>query len=195
MCFLKSTIKIGVSANFVLFLIFGVQKVGSISGPQLGQKVGHIWAHGFLGTCGSLIDPRLLFSKCLAHLLTQQRANVAHLLTLQQMQINKCIYIYIYAVGSITWPFFGQSRVNNLAIFGSITWPPFFEPIKIGVLEGDFLCTVFRGWCKISVFEKIGQKRGFRKKKCAPFFWGVLALLPCCCMMSLDALEGCAKNL
>ena len=56
------------------------------------------------------------------------------------------------------------------------------------------MCTVFRGWCKISVFEKIGQKRGFRKKKCAPFFWGVLALLPCCCMMALDALEGCAKK-
>ena len=60
--------------------------------------------------------------------------------------------IYICAVGSITWPHFGQSRVNNLATVGSITWPPFFEPIKIGVL-GDFWCTVFRGWCKISVFE------------------------------------------
>ena len=54
------------------------------------------------------------------------------------------IYIYIYAVGSITWPFFGQSRVNNLATFGSITWPPFFEPIKIGVL-GDFFVHSFQG--------------------------------------------------
>ena len=33
------------------------------------------------------------------------------------------IDIYIYAVGSITWPHFGQSRVNNLATVGSITWP------------------------------------------------------------------------
>ena len=47
----------------------------------------------------------------------------------------------------------------------------------------------------MSVFEKkIGQKRGFRKKNCASFFGGVLALLPCCCMMALDALEGCAKK-
>ena len=37
------------------------------------------------------------------------------------------IYIYIYAVGSITWPHFGQSRVNNLATVGSITWPPFLS--------------------------------------------------------------------
>ena len=28
------------------------------------------------------------------------------------------IYIYIDAVGLITWPFFGQSRVNNLAMVG-----------------------------------------------------------------------------
>ena len=104
------------------------------------------------------------------------------------------IHIYIYAVGSITWPFFGHFRVNNLAMVGSITWPSFFEPIKIGVL-GDFLCTVFRGWCKISVFEKKLVKKGVSEKKnCAPFFWGVLALLPCCCMMALDALEGCAKK-
>ena len=42
--------------------------------------------------------------------------------------------------------------------------------------------------------KNLVKKRGFRKKKCAPFFWGVLALLPCCCMMALDALEGCAKK-
>ena len=55
---------------------------------------------------------------------------------------------------------------------GSITWPSFFEPIKIGVL-GDFLCTVFRGWCKISVFEKKNwSKKGFPKKKMCTFFLG-----------------------
>ena len=32
----------------------------------------------------------------------------------------------MHAVGSITWPFFGQSRVNNLAMVGSITWPSFW---------------------------------------------------------------------
>ena len=53
-------------------------------------------------------------------------------------------YIYICAVGSITWPYFGQSRVDNLAMVGSITWPSFFEPIKIGVL-GDFLVHSFQG--------------------------------------------------
>ena len=37
-------------------------------------------------------------------------------------------------------------------------------------------------------------KKGVSEKNCAPFFGGVLALFPCCCMMSLDALEGCAKN-
>ena len=80
------------------------------------------------------------------------------------------IYMYMHAVGSITWPHFGQSRVSNLATVGSITWPPFFKPIKIGVL-GDFLCTVFRGWCKNSVFEKKLVKKGVSEKKnCAPFF-------------------------
>ena len=54
------------------------------------------------------------------------------------------ICIYIYAVGSITWPYFGHFRVNNLAMVGSITWPSFFEPIKIGVFE-DFLVHSFQG--------------------------------------------------
>ena len=40
-------------------------------------------------------------------------------------------YIYIYAVGSISWPHFGHFKVNNLATSRSITWPTFFEPIKI----------------------------------------------------------------
>ena len=34
--------------------------------------------------------------------------------------------IYIYAVGSISWPHFGHFKVNNLATVRSITWPPFF---------------------------------------------------------------------
>ena len=42
--------------------------------------------------------------------------------------------------------------------------------------------------------KKFGQKRDFRRKKCAPFFGGVLASLPCCCMLALDALEGYAKK-
>ena len=85
------------------------------------------------------------------------------------------IYIYIYAVGSITWP-------------------SFFWAYKKRFFLEIFWCTVFRGWCKISVLEKKLVKKGVSEKKCAPFFWGVLALLPCCCMMALDALEGCAKN-
>ena len=35
------------------------------------------------------------------------------------------IYIYMLAVGSISWPHFGHFKVNNLAMVGSITWPPF----------------------------------------------------------------------
>ena len=54
------------------------------------------------------------------------------------------IYIYMYAVGLITWPFFGQSRVNNLAMVELITWPSFFEPIKIGFF-GDFLVHSYQG--------------------------------------------------
>ena len=52
--------------------------------------------------------------------------------------------IYIYAVGSITWPYFGHFKVKNLAMVGSITWPAFFEPIKIGFF-GDFLVHSFQG--------------------------------------------------
>ena len=61
-----------------------------------------------------------------------------------QLVTSQHIYIYICAVGSITWPDFGQSRVNNLAGVGSITWPAFFERIKIGVL-GDFFVHSFQG--------------------------------------------------
>ena len=36
-----------------------------------------------------------------------------------------------------------------------------------------FWCTVFRGWCKISVFEKKSwSKKGFPKKKMCTFFLG-----------------------
>ena len=80
------------------------------------------------------------------------------------------IYICIYAVGSITWPHFGRFKVNNLATSRSITWPPFFEPIKIGFFE-IFICAQFSGGGATLVFLKVvfGQKRGFRKKSCAPF--------------------------
>ena len=50
------------------------------------------------------------------------------------------------------------------------------------------------GGAKLVFLKKLVKKGVSEKKKCAPFFWGVLALLPCCCMMSLDALEGCTKN-
>ena len=75
---------------------------------------------------------------------------------------------------TITWPHFGHFKVNNLATSRSITWPPFFEPIKIVFFE-FFQCTVFRGWCKISVLKScfLVKKRGFRKKGCA-LFWGGL---------------------
>ena len=42
--------------------------------------------------------------------------------------------------------------------------------------------------------KNLVKKGVSEKKNCAPFFGGVLALLPCCCMMALDALEGCAKK-
>ena len=35
------------------------------------------------------------------------------------------IYMCVYAVGAISWPYFGHFRVNNLATSRSITWPPF----------------------------------------------------------------------
>ena len=74
------------------------------------------------------------------------------------------IYIYIYAVGSITWPHFGH--------FKSITWPPFLEPIKIGFFE--IVCAQFSGGGAKLVFLKVvfGQERGFRKKMCT-FLGGV----------------------
>ena len=80
------------------------------------------------------------------------------------------IYRYMHAVGSITWPHFGQSRVNNLATVGSITWPPFFEPIKIWGL-GRFFGAQFSGGGAKLVFLKVvfGQKLVSEKKNCAPF--------------------------
>ena len=41
------------------------------------------------------------------------------------------------------------------------------------------------------------KERGFPEMGGALFFWGggVEGLGDCCCMMLLDALEGCSKNL
>ena len=38
-----------------------------------------------------------------------------------------------------------------------------------------------------------GHKRGYPQKMCT-FWGGVQGLVACCCMMLLDALEGCSKN-
>ena len=62
-----------------------------------------------------------------------------------------------------------------------------------------FQCTVFRGWCKISVFFKVvfwSKNKGVSKKKLVHFFagGGVQGLVDCCCMKLLDVLEGCSKN-
>ena len=81
------------------------------------------------------------------------------------------MHIYIYAVGSITWPHFGHFKVNNLATSRSITWPPFFEPIKIVFFE--IFCAQFSGGgAKLVFFEKM-VKKGVSEKKCA-LFWGGL---------------------
>ena len=41
--------------------------------------------------------------------------------------------------------------------------------------------------------KNLVKKRASKKKKCT-FFLGSLGFVHCCCMMSLDALEGCAKK-
>ena len=89
-------------------------------------------------------------------------------LTLERLKrgtkTNSPAYIYIYAVGSITWPHFGHFKVNNLATSRSITWPPFFEPIKIGFLR--LFCAQFSGGGAKLVFLKMfWSKKGFPKKK------------------------------
>ena len=58
--------------------------------------------------------------------------------------ISALQYIYIYAVVLITWPFFGQSWADNLAMVELITWPSFFEPIKI-VFFWEFLVHSYEG--------------------------------------------------
>ena len=75
-------------------------------------------------------------------------------------------HIYIYAVGSVTWPHFGQSRVNNLA---TIFWA-----YKNRVFWRFFGAQFSGGGAKL-VFLKVvfGQKKGFRKTNCAPLFGGV----------------------
>ena len=77
----------------------------------------------------------------------KQKAKLAQLITLKMAKLGPVnnsaahihIYIYIYIVGH-----FGHFKVNNLATSRSIVWPPFFEPIKIGVL-GDFSVHNFQG--------------------------------------------------
>ena len=76
---------------------------------------------------------------------------------------TSCQCLEIWAVGSITWPFFGRFRVNNLAMVGSITWPSFFEPIKNRGFW-RFFCAQFSGGGAKLALKKNGQKRGFRKK-------------------------------
>ena len=101
------------------------------------------------------------------------------------------IYIYICAVGSITWPHLGILRVNNLATNKSITWPPFLV-YKLSVFWEFFVSAQFSGGGAKSVFRKavFGQKWGFPKMGGA-LFWGVEGLVYFCCMMLQDALEGC----
>ena len=81
------------------------------------------------------------------------------------------IYMYMYAVGSITWPHFGHFKVNNLATSRSITWPPFFEPIKISFFFRFFGAQFSGGGAKLVFFKVVlGQKRGLRKKNVHLFF-------------------------
>ena len=67
----------------------------------------------------------LLANEEVTHGNEQQRQKLPCLLLVNGGRV--CMCIYIYAVGSITWPYFGQSRVNNLAMVGSITWPSFLS--------------------------------------------------------------------
>ena len=102
------------------------------------------------------------------HLLTQQKGKVDHLLTPQHA--HAYIYIYMLAVGLITWPFFGQSRVNNLAVVELITWPSIFEPIKIGFFR-FFGAQLSGGGAKLVFLKKNWSKKGFPKKNVHLFFW------------------------
>ena len=82
-------------------------------------------------------------------------------------------HIYIYAVGLITWPFFGKSRVNNLAMVELITWPSIFEPMKIGFFLRFFGAQLSGGGAKLVFLKKkFGQKTVSKNKICAPIFWG-----------------------
>ena len=78
-----------------------------------------------------------------------------------------------------------------MATSRSITWPPFLEPIKL-FFKYFFQCTVLRGGARLVFLQVVfGQK-----KENVHFFGGgeVEGLVDCCCMMLLDALEGCSKN-
>ena len=98
------------------------------------------------------------------------------------------------AVGSITWPHFGHFKVNNLATSRSTTWPPFFEPIKTGIFK--FFSAQFSGGGAKLLFKKLfwSKKEVSKKKSCELFCCGIEGLVGCCCMMLLDALEGCSKT-
>ena len=100
-------------------------------------------------------------------------------------------HIYIYAVGSITWPDFGQSRVNNLAGVGSITWPAFFWAYKNRGF-GRFFGAQFSGGGAKLVFlkKKIWSKKGFPKKKMCTFFWGCFGFTS----LLLHAGTGCFRR-
>ena len=70
----------------------------------------------------------------------------------------------------------------------------FFEPIKIGFWET--FCAQFSGGGAKLVFLIVvfGQKRGF-PQKIVHLLLGEFRLYFLAAMMSLDALEGCAKTL
>ena len=81
------------------------------------------------------------------------------------------VCIYIYAVGSISWPHFGHFKVNNLSTSRSITWPLFWT--YKNRFFGFFQCTIFRGWCKIIGLKScIWSKKCFFPKKGCAFFLG-----------------------
>ena len=102
-----------------------------------------------------------------------------------------CMYIYIYAVGSITWPHFRLLRVNILATYKSITWPPFFANENT-VFFLVFWVQSFQGMVQHLYLKKLFLvKKGFSENGWCTFFWGGGQGLG---KMLLDALEGCSKK-
>ena len=77
--------------------------------------------------------------------------------------------LYVYAVGSITWPHLSRFRVNNLATYKSITWPPFWNPL----FYCEFLeCSIFRAVGANFVFGKVFFVKGVSENGRCTFFWG-----------------------